>query len=300
MWEYKYFFTSGYHVMLSKDVVKAVVEHKNEYLKLLLPEDIALGALITDTLKCASFLDNPDHDTSATPLGNSNFNYKNYDHTSVFNYRLNPSLGELLLEIHNYLENNRKPNMDLAKLYYHDENCRHSTCYHCDKGTDHNYINLYYNDEFDSKKNESLNILEIGVLHGGSIKLWNDFFPNSKIIGLDSKDYTGDKFVNNPQVNIMQFDAYLDSTVSLFEDNYFDYIIDDGPHTLESQVLCIQKYLPKVKSGGKIIIEDIQKIEWIKILESCIDKNIAESWRTIDIRESKGRWDDIIFEITKK
>jgi hypothetical protein len=87
---------------------------------------------------------------------------------------------------------------------------------------------------------------------------------------------------------------------TLFEDNYFDYIIDDGPHTLESQVLCIQKYLPKVKSGGKIIIEDIQKIEWIKILESCIDKNIAESWRTIDIRESKGRWDDIIFEITKK
>jgi hypothetical protein len=98
----------------------------------------------------------------------------------------------------------------------------------------------------------------------------------------------------------MQLDAYSDSTISLFEDNYFDYIIDDGPHTLESQILCIQKYLPKIKSGGKIIIEDIQKIEWIEALENCIDKNIAESWRVIDIRESKGKYDDVIFEITKK
>ena len=73
-----------------------------------------------------------------------------------------------------------------------------------------------------------------------------------------------------------------------------------GPHTLESMVTCIQKYLPKVKSGGKVIIEDIQKIEWIETLENCIDKNIAESWRTIDIRESKGRYDDVIFEIIKR
>jgi hypothetical protein len=300
MYEYQYLFTSGYHVMLSRDVVEVIVEHKDEYLKLELPEDVAVGALLIHTLKYASFENNPDHNTSATPLGNSGFNHKNYLNTSVFNYRLNTNLGEQLLEIHNYLENNRELNTNLAKLYYSDENCRHSTCYHCDKGRDHDYINLYYNDEFDSKKNKSLNILEIGVSHGGSIKLWNDFFPNSKIIGLDIQDNTDGKFVNNPQVTIMQLNAYTDSTVLLFEDNYFDYIIDDGPHTLESQILCIQKYLPKIKSGGKIIIEDIQKIEWIEALENCIDKNIAESWRTIDIRESKGRYDDIIFEVTKK
>lgn len=185
--------------------------------------------------------------------------------------------------------------MTLTELYYHDANC-----YYGDKGAEHDYINSYYSNEFTPKKNKPLNILEIGIWYGGSIKLWNDFFTNSKIIGLDFQDNTENIFANSPQVTIMKFDAYLDSTVSLFEDNYFDYVIDDGPHTLEAQILCIQKYLPKVKSGGKIIIEDIQSIDWIEDLENSIDKNIAESWKTIDVRESKGRYDDILFEIIKK
>jgi hypothetical protein len=235
--------------------------------------------------------------TSGNPTEYIDKNELSFNHYPFIdnNRPLGGEIGRLNNINYNFFTNNKKTNtMTLTELYYN------TNTYYGDKGTDHDYINLYYNDEFNSKKNEQLNILEIGIWYGASIKLWNDFFPNSKIIGLDIQDNTNNTFTNNPQVTFIQTDAYLDSTISSFEDNYFDYIIEDGPHTLESQILCIQKYLPKVKSGGKVIIEDVQSIEWIEALENSIDKNIAESWRTIDMRESKGRWDDIIFEITKK
>jgi hypothetical protein len=41
--------------------------------------------------------------------------------------------------------------------------------------------------------------------------------------------------------------------LSTFEDDSFDYIIDDGPHTLASMVISAQKWIDKVKPSGKLI-----------------------------------------------
>jgi hypothetical protein len=38
------------------------------------------------------------------------------------------------------------------------------------------------------KKESAKNVLEVGIYHGGSIKLWSDFFPNANIYGLDIKN----------------------------------------------------------------------------------------------------------------
>ena len=51
-------------------------------------------------------------------------------------------------------------------------------------------------------------------------------------------------------------DSYSDEIVSQHPDA--DIIIDDGPHTVESQILFLQKYLPKLNKGGILIIEDVQ------------------------------------------
>ena len=40
-----------------------------------------------------------------------------------------------------------------------------------------------------------------------------------------------------------------------------DLIIDDGPHTYESQIAAIRYYLPKLKTNGYMFIEDIP-IDW--------------------------------------
>ena len=42
-----------------------------------------------------------------------------------------------------------------------------------------------YEEYFKKLRLKKLNILEIGVEDGGSIKIWKKYFPRSKIVGLD-------------------------------------------------------------------------------------------------------------------
>jgi hypothetical protein len=110
MYNYQYFFVTSYHEMLSRDVVEIMVKHKQEFLDLKYPEDLATGILITDILKYASFENIPNHTTSVWSLGD-NFDPNHYTDTSIFNYRLNPNLKERLFSIYNCLEEYRKLNI---------------------------------------------------------------------------------------------------------------------------------------------------------------------------------------------
>ena len=53
-----------------------------------------------------------------------------------------------------------------------------------DKNTTHSYLPLYQK-LLINKKETAKNVLEVGICNGGSIKLWNDFFTNATIYGLD-------------------------------------------------------------------------------------------------------------------
>jgi len=53
-----------------------------------------------------------------------------------------------------------------------------------DKNTIHSYLPLYQK-LLISKKETAKNVLEVGIHNGGSIKLWNDFFINANIYGVE-------------------------------------------------------------------------------------------------------------------
>jgi len=177
-----------------------------------------------------------------------------------------------------------------------------------DKGTNHSYIEYYYSPEFTFKRTERLNILEIGIWNGGSIKLWKSWFVNSNIIGIDDDSgiFGNMRHIKDnsiPGATLIWGDAYSDTIVNQF-DNDFDYIIDDGPHTFDSHKLCIEKWLPKLKQGRKLIIEDIYYLseEYPLIgqqLINLINTNLY-NYKFIDLRHIKGRGDDILLEISKK
>ena len=180
----------------------------------------------------------------------------------------------------------------------------------CDKGTNHSYIEHYYDSEFSTKRSNELNLLEIGIWEGGSLKLWKNWFTNANIIGIDNNIGIFDNlrqstFTTIPGIQIIWDDAYSDTIVNQFKDNYFDYIIDDGPHTFESHKLCIKKWLPKLKPGGKLVIEDIYYLSENSSplvgeqLIPLIDSNLY-NYLFFDFRLNKNRGDDIILEITKK
>lgn len=175
--------------------------------------------------------------------------------------------------------------MNLSEFYK-------STGENSDKGIVHCYIDEWYSNEFTPIQNEELSILEIGVNKGDSIILWRDWFINSKIFGIDNKGEMTDEdinIVNNIEnVNIIYGDAYSNDIVDLYTDETFDYIIDDGPHTLESQLNCVKKWLPKLKSNGKLIIEDVMDIDKVKIHFD----NLCIPYDLIDLR-SKSKHNQI-------
>jgi len=173
-----------------------------------------------------------------------------------------------------------------------------------DKNTVHSYLPLYQK-LLIGKKETARNVLEVGICNGGSIKLWSDYFKNANVYGLDIIDnhsvWEGIK--NNEKIILYtSTDAYNND----FFINHFlnknircDFMLDDGPHTLESMKQFIKLYSQIMTDDGILIIEDVQSLDWIEILKKEVPENLKPFIKTYDLRPNKNRYDDIVFTIDK-
>ena len=170
-----------------------------------------------------------------------------------------------------------------------------------DKNTTHNYIDGFYENEFQQYRDKPVRVLEIGIASGHSLLLWDRYFSNHT--GIYGVDNYGGNIVSTARetknIFITIDDAYAQRVVDSLPK--FDIIIDDGPHTLESMVLCIDLYLPKLNKGGVLVIEDVQSMDWIPVLNNTFDKikNETDQSDIIDLRNTKGRYDDLMFVIRR-
>ena len=174
-----------------------------------------------------------------------------------------------------------------------------------DKNTAHSYLDLY-DTLMRPKKDSATNILEIGIAQGGgSIKLWNDYFLNAKIYGLDiiPKDMIWQELYKLPRVTLHpSTDAYNINIIrNMFPDETvkFDIVLDDGPHSLQSMVYFIKIFTPLLKDDGILIIEDVQDYDWLEILTNVVPDELKKFVKTYDLRKNKDRYDDIVFTINK-
>jgi hypothetical protein len=169
-----------------------------------------------------------------------------------------------------------------------------------DKDTLHSYLETY-EILFKEKRYTSKAIMEIGIAEGGSIKLWNDYFINARIFGLDimsMKNSVYDIKYNYPRIDLLfNTDAY-NIDISTFK-NKFDIIIEDGDHLLSNQIKFLKNYLSLLEEDGIMIIEDIQRIEDIEILTNETPEEYKQYIEVYDLRANKGRYDDILFVINK-
>lgn len=133
--------------------------------------------------------------------------------------------------------------------------------YSTDKN-DLGYLENFYDDFLIKFKDHPINFMEIGVQSGGSIKLWKEYFHEKTNIFACDIDY----FPPIEGTNSIVGDMYHYDQISKFSDEYFDLIIDDGPHTFESFVLLLQRYFCKIKLCGSLIVEDIIESRWVEPL----------------------------------
>ena len=178
-----------------------------------------------------------------------------------------------------------------------------------DKNTVHSYLELYET-LLSPKKNTAKNILEIGIgdfkeKNGGSIKLWKAYFPNAKIYALDilPKNRVLDEIINDERVVLFTSTNAYDE--KFFNENIlkknlkFDFMLDDGPHTLESMKTFIRLYSKVMTDDGILIIEDVQSIDWWPILYREVPQHLKKFVKPYDLRKNKNRYDDIVFTIDK-
>lgn len=120
-----------------------------------------------------------------------------------------------------------------------------------------------YDHHFRRYRGKPLNILEIGVFHGGSIQLWKDYF--------------------GPQVNIYAVD--IDPRCKQFEEEHVrvfigdqgdrdflrrlkqeiprpDILIDDGGHLMHQQIATFEELYPFVAEDGVYVCEDLHTSYW--------------------------------------
>jgi hypothetical protein len=159
--------------------------------------------------------------------------------------------------------------------------------YPSDKDTSHNYLPVYQ-EEFTEIQN--IKMLELGVCYGGSLILWNGFFIDSEIHGIDNAKYTDD-----PIPGIMHWGNYKDLHTN-FEDNYFDYIVNDSMHYAKEQIEAFNLYYSKVKSGGKFFMEDIPDMDNVAEIVKNLEGYIFKVWNMNTTSISK---DSIILVVYK-
>jgi cyclopropane fatty-acyl-phospholipid synthase-like methyltransferase len=155
-----------------------------------------------------------------------------------------------------------------------------------DKGALHSYIDEY--ERLLAPYRFKSTFLEIGINRGHSLKMFAEYFVESKVIGIEiwpgCKDFFKD-YDHECQLIIG------DGTKELPElkDIKFDVIIDDGSHMLNDQIASFNIYSKRMNPGGIYIIEDILNLDAqlpeFRKLGNC---------EVIDNRKLKGRFDDIL------
>jgi len=171
-----------------------------------------------------------------------------------------------------------------------------------DKNTIHNYTGIYANLLSPYRESKG-RLLEIGVQHGGSSLLWHEYLPNFFLDLVDTQDIVPDKIWHNmdpERYDFYQTDAYCKSALDEFGQYKYDVIIDDGPHSIKSQMFLVEHYLPMLKPNGVMIIEDIQKVTDLNRLTSLLPEEKKKNVKIFDVRETRGRYDDLIWSIINK
>lgn len=134
----------------------------------------------------------------------------------------------------------------------------------------HNYVEAY-DRWFVPIKDKVTNLLEIGILkhprtdlfpyEGASLLMWNDFFTNATINGMDINDHRGMNKYGKDRIKIYLGDQgdreRLKNLMEIDIGKEMDIIIDDGSHWMHHQQISLATLFKYLKSGGIYVIEDL-------------------------------------------
>jgi hypothetical protein len=120
-----------------------------------------------------------------------------------------------------------------------------------DKAT-HGYLD-HYDVALSALKDLPIQMLEIGIQDGFSLKMWEEYFPQGMIYGVDI--HNKEKF-DTTRIKTFTINQENKHHLSTLPKN-LDFIIDDGGHTMLQQQVTINTLFNHLKPGGLYILEDL-------------------------------------------
>lgn len=120
-----------------------------------------------------------------------------------------------------------------------------------------NYFKIY-DHIFKKYIGKKIILVEIGVLNGGSLFMWRNFFDgNAKIIGVDL----------NPNAKKWEKHGFKIFIGNQSDPNFWrdffkevgnvDIVIDDGGHTNKQQIFTLLETIPNINDNGILVVEDV-------------------------------------------
>ena len=114
-----------------------------------------------------------------------------------------------------------------------------------------------YEEMFSKYVEKEITFVEVGVLHGGSLFMWKEYFgKKARIIGIDL----------NPKAKELEkhgFEIFIGNQADpkFWKEFYknigkIDILVDDGGHTNNQQIQTLNESYINIKDGGIIVIED--------------------------------------------
>lgn len=139
--------------------------------------------------------------------------------------------------------------------------------YGTDKAADHWYT-PHYHRRLRELRDEEITVLEIGVggyndpmIGGESLRMWKEYFPKGKIVGLDIYDK---KMLEEDRIFIEVGDQSDPRVLHALGEKYgpFDLIVDDGSHQVDDVLQAWVVLWGYLADGGWYCIEDLQTAYW--------------------------------------
>lgn len=122
-----------------------------------------------------------------------------------------------------------------------------------------------YDRLFSIYRDQPVRMLEIGIQNGGSLEIWNKYFPNAQaIIGCDINPDCAKLTYDDHRIKVVVGDANTDPAEGeiLNHSPRFDFIIDDGSHTSSDIVKSFARYFRHLNQGGIFVAEDLHCSYW--------------------------------------
>ena len=121
----------------------------------------------------------------------------------------------------------------------------------------HDYLR-HYDFLFSSFRNDKITLLEFGCFRGDSLRMWEQYFPEAQIYGVDLDE--GAKMHEKGRVHVVIGDATSQETHDHIRDTLGSafIILDDASHAWGDQRRSFELFWDIVSPGGFYVIEDLE------------------------------------------